>query len=61
MADDSPKVIRLVRQFDQTRRDLINEQRRSGILKAQNDRLRRAVAVLQRRQTSPPEAAAKVG
>jgi hypothetical protein len=32
-ADDSAKVIKLVRQLDQVRRDLVVEQKRSGALK----------------------------
>lgn len=51
MTDDSPKVIKLVRQLDAVRRDLATEQKRSGALKAQNDRLRRLVMAL--RQQPP--------
>ena len=49
-ADDSAKVIKLVRQLDQVRRDLVVEQKRSGALKMQNERLRKAVMALRRQQ-----------
>ena len=48
--DDSAKVIRLVREVDRLRHDLATEQTRSGALKMQNDRLRKAVVALRRQQ-----------
>jgi hypothetical protein len=56
--DDSPKVIKLVRQLDQVRRDLVTEQKRSGALKMQNDRLRKAVVTLRRQQIAGAQASA---
>jgi hypothetical protein len=50
MTDDSPKVIKLVRQLDAVRRDLVTEQKRSGALKMQNERLRKAVVALRQQQ-----------
>ena len=48
--DDSAKVIKLVRELDRVRHDLVVEQKRSGALKMQNDRLRRAVMALRQQQ-----------
>jgi hypothetical protein len=57
-ADDSAKVIKLVRQLDQVRRDLVVEQKRSGALKMQNERLRKAVMALRRQQMADARASA---
>jgi hypothetical protein len=56
--DDSSKVIKLVRQLDQVRHDLATEQKRSGALKAQNERLRRLVMALRQKV---PDARASAG
>jgi hypothetical protein len=56
--DDSPRVIRLVREVDRLRHDLATEQTRSGALKMQNDRLRKAVVALRRQQMTAERASA---
>ena len=48
MAEPDPRLLRLVRDLDATRRDLIAEKKRSGALRMQNEKLRRAVVLLRR-------------
>jgi hypothetical protein len=50
--DDSPRVIRLVREIGRLRHDLATEQKRAGALKLQNERLRKAVVALRQKQTA---------
>ena len=56
--DDSPRVIRLVREVDRLRHDLATEQKRAGALKMQNDQLRRLVMALRQKV---PDARASCG
>ena len=58
MGRSSPKVIKLVRQLDRVRRDLVAEQKRSGALKMQDERLRKAVVALRRQQMADAQASA---
>jgi hypothetical protein len=55
--DDSPRLIRLVREVDRLRHDLATEQKRPGALKMQNDRRRLVMALRQK----VPDARASAG